>query len=254
MNKLATAAVVAVALLAPLVAACGSDADSGDQQEQRTLTVFAAASLTDTFTEIGRKFEAENPGVRVRFSFDGSSTLAAQIQQGAPADVFASANPENMTTVTDEDLAAADPVDFATNVLEIAVPPDNPAGVEGLADLDDGDVKVVLCAPAVPCGDAAVQVEQAAGVAISPVSEEQSVTDVLNKVTTGEADAGLVYVTDVTSAGDDVLGIEFPESDSVVNRYPIAPLSDDPLAADFVDFVTGDTGRQILGAAGFGTP
>lgn len=248
------AATAAGLLLVATTAACSSDDSTATST---TITVYAAASLSDTFTEIGAEFEAAHPGVTVKFNFDGSSNLVAQIQQGAPADVFASANPENMTKATDDDLTAADPVDFATNTLKIATPPDNPAGVERLADLADTGVKVVLCTPAVPCGDAAVQVEQSSGVAIEPVSEEQSVTDVLNKVITGEADAGLVYVTDVAAAGDAVLGIDFAESASVVNTYPIAPVagSDHPdLAQAFTDFVASDQGQAVLRAAGFGAP
>jgi molybdate transport system substrate-binding protein len=245
-------AIIGAGLLIATTAACGSN-DSSDT----TITVYAAASLTDTFTAIGQEFETANPGVRVRFNFGGSSNLVAQIQQGAPADVFASANPENMTAATADDLTATAPVDFATNTLQIATPPDNPAGITTLADLARNDVTVVLCAPAVPCGAAAVQIEQTSGVAIDPVSEEQSVTDVLNKVITGEADAGLVYVTDVDSAGDSVLGIEFPETSSVVNRYPIAPLAGSDHAATaqaFADFVAGPAGQRILQAAGFGAP
>src|SRR5699024_10021298 len=152
--------------------------------------------------------------------FAGSSSLAAQLQEGAPADVFASANEANMAKVTDVDLISGEPVTFATNGLEIATPPDNPAGIAALADLARGDVTVVLCAPEVPCGTASQQVEDAAGIDIQPASEESNVTDVLNKVTTGEADAGLVYVTDITRGVDDVLGIEFPESSAAVNNYP----------------------------------
>lgn len=254
MNRFLAAA-TGLVLLAT-TAACGSD-DGGSTTEQRTLTVFAAASLTDTFTEIGQEFEAANPGVAVRFSFDGSSNLVAQLQQGAPADVFASADTTTMVTATDDGLVDGSPTDFATNVLEIVTPPDNPAGVESLADLADPDVAVVLCAPQVPCGKASVGVEQAAGIDIEPVSEEQSVTDVLNKVATGEADAGLVYVTDVASAGDTVRGIEFPESAEVVNTYPIAAIdgsASPDLAADFVEFVTGRAGRAVLRSAGFGAP
>ena len=256
----------AAALLVCTSAACGSSdsgssADSGDSGDSgsgtTTLTVYAAASLTDTFTEIGKQFEAQNDGVSVKFSFGGSSDLVAQIQQGAPADVFASADTANMDKATGDDLVDGDPVDFATNTLEIAVPPDNPAGISSLDDLTASGTKVVLCAPEVPCGAAAAKVEEAAGIDISPVSEEQSVTDVLNKVETGEADAGLVYVTDVQGAGEAVEGITFPESDDAVNTYPIAALSDSKagdLASRFVDFVTGTEGQQVLADAGFGKP
>jgi len=257
-----TATTVAVLLLGGLTA-CGSGSDdsssgsangTGTTGEQTTLTVFAAASLTSTFTELGRKFEAEHQGVKVTFSFGGSSDLVAQIQQGAPADVFASADTVNMDKAGS---AVEDRKNFATNTLEIAVPPDNPAGVDSLQDLATAGTKVVLCAPEVPCGSAAATVEKASGVKIAPVSEEQSVTDVLTKVESGEADAGLVYVTDVKSAGDKVTGITFPESSSAVNTYPIATLANSShpdLAADFVDLVTGSEGQRVLAGAGFAKP
>ena len=250
----------AVVLLLSMGAACGSD-DSGDtssgSQESKTLTVYAAASLTSPFEKIGMQFEADHAGVRVKFSFGGSSDLVAQIQQGAPADVFASADTNNMDKATADDLVEGDPVNFATNTLEIAVPPDNPARVASLKDLAKPGTKVVVCAAEVPCGAAAEGVEEEAGVDIKPVSEEQSVTDVLNKVTTGEADAGLVYVTDVQAAGDKVKGITFPESSAVVNTYPIGALADSKnkkLAQEFVDLVTGDAGQQVLADAGFAKP
>ena len=261
MNKRWIGAVAAVLLLGTS-AACGSDAtadkgSSSSKPEAKTLTVYAAASLTGTFTEIGKKFEAAHEGVTVKFSFGGSSDLVAQIQQGAPADVFASADTKNMDKATGDDLVDGDPVDFATNTLEIAVPPDNPAGVTSLQDLSKSGTKVVLCAAEVPCGAAAVKVEDASGVKIKPVSEEQSVTDVLNKVTTGEADAGLVYVTDVKAAGDKVKGITFPESSDAVNTYPIGALADSKnkdLAKQFVDLVAGSEGQQVLADAGFAKP
>ncbi|GAA4728387.1 molybdate ABC transporter substrate-binding protein [Pedococcus ginsenosidimutans] len=218
------------------------------------ITVFAAASLKKTFTRIGADFEKAHPGTKVTFSFAGSSDLVAQIQQGAPADVFASADTKNMDRVTADSLTAAPPVVFASNTLEIAVPKGNPAHIASLADLAKPGVKVVLCAPAVPCGSAAAKVEQAAGIDIEPVSEEQSVTDVLGKVTAGEADAGLVYVTDVKGASGGVQGITFAQSSAAENSYPIAALkaSRNPALADaFVRAVTGDAGQQVLAAAGF---
>jgi molybdate transport system substrate-binding protein len=251
---------VAAVLLLSTGAACGSEGsgdDSSSGAEAKTLTVYAAASLTSTFEEMGKQFEADHEGVTVKFSFGGSSDLVTQIQQGAPADVFASADTANMDKATGDDLVEGDPVNFATNTLEIAVPPDNPAGVASLKDLAKPRTKVVVCAAEVPCGAAAQKVEEASGVAIKPVSEEQSVTDVLNKVTTGEADAGLVYVTDVKAAGDKVKGITFPESSSAVNTYPIGVLADTKskdLAQEFVDLVTGGAGQQILADAGFAKP
>ena len=222
-----------------------------------SITVFAAASLTATFTDLAAQFEAEHPGVTVDLNFAGSSDLVTQITEGAPADVFASADIKNMTKLTDAALNAGDPVDFATNVLEIAVPPDNPAGVETFADLARADVKLVTCAPAVPCGAATVAVAKAAGVTLAPVSEESAVTDVLGKVISGEADAGLVYVTDVIGAGDAVEGIGFDEAAEAVNTYPVVALGDSAApdaARAFVDFVSGPAGRSVLAAAGFGAP
>jgi molybdate transport system substrate-binding protein len=245
-------------LLLSTLAACGSD-DSGDGEgsESKTLTVYAAASLTASFEEIGKQFEADHKGVKVTFSFGGSSDLVAQVQQGAPADVFASADTKNMDKATADDLVEGDPVNFASNTLEIAVPPDNPAGVASLEDLAKPGTKVVVCAAEVPCGAAAQGVEKEASVDIKPVSEEQSVTDVLNKVTSGEADAGLVYVTDVKAARAKVKGITFPESSAVVNTYPIGALDDSKnpdLAKEFVELVTGDAGQKILADAAFAKP
>ncbi len=250
---------VAAVLLLSTSAACGSDdsKESGSSGAEETLTVYAAASLTSTFEELGKQFEADHDGVTVRFSFGGSSDLVAQIQQGAPADVFASADTKNMDKATADNLVVGDPVNFATNTLEIAVPPDNPAGVTTLKDLAKPGTKVVVCAAEVPCGAAALKVQEASGVAIKPVSEEQSVTDVLNKVQTGEADAGLVYVTDVQAAGDKVKGITFPEASSAVNTYPVAALVDSKnkdLAQEFVDLVTGAVGQLVLADAGFAKP
>jgi molybdate transport system substrate-binding protein len=219
-----------------------------------SITVFAAASLTKTFGILATKFEAEHPGVTIATSFAGSADLAAQITAGAPADVFASADTKNMAKVV---TLVGTPVNFATNVLEIAVPPSNPAKIATFADLAKPGVKTVICAPAVPCGAAAVAVETAAGVKLTPVSEENAVTGVLGKVSSGEADAGLVYVTDVKGAGASVTGITFPESSTAVNTYPIATVkagSNSKLARAFVAFVTGTVGRSVLAAAGFGAP
>jgi len=242
-------AVVALLLALLPTAACGSRAAKG-----QTLTVFAAASLTDTFTELGKEFEAEHDGVTVRFSFGGSADLVSQIQGGAPADVLASADTTTMGKLGD---TAEFPQDFASNTLEIAVPPGNPAGISDLADLAKPGLKLVVCAAEVPCGAATQQVATAAHLSLEPVSEEQSVTDVLGKVESGEADAGLVYVTDVKGAGDKVEGVPFEESTSAVNTYPIATLADAKhqlLAKEFVDFVLGGRGQQVLAAAGFAKP
>jgi molybdate transport system substrate-binding protein len=246
---------LAALLVAATTAGCGGGDNSGSSDDGgTTLTVYAAASLTTTFTQIGEEFERQHDGVQVEFSFGGSSDLVAQIQEGAPADVFASADAATMDKLTADDLQAADPQDFASNTLEIAVPPGNPGTVTSLADLATGGLNVVVCAPEVPCGAATQEVEDATGVDIRPVSEEQSVTDVLAKVTSGEADAGLVYVTDVQAAGDDVEGVPFLESSEAVNTYPVVALkdaADADLAQQFVDLVLGDTGQSILEEAGF---
>ena len=219
-----------------------------------TLTVFAAASLKATFTEIGTSFQTENPGSTVTFNFAGSSDLVTQLTAGAPSDVFASADTNNMTKATTANLVSGTPVNFASNILTIVTPPGNPAGITGFADLANPDVSVVVCAPQVPCGAAAATVETNTGVEITPVSEENSVTDVLGKITSGQADAGLVYVTDAKNSGDKVLEVPFPEAAAVVNVYPIASLSaatQPELATEFVDLVTGPEGQQVLAAAGF---
>ena len=219
--------------------------------------MFAAASLKGTFTDLGQQFESAHAGASVTFSFAGSSDLVTQIQQGAPADVFASADTKNMAKATADHLVEGDPVDFASNTLEIAVPPDNPARVDSFADLADRDVKVVVCAPQVPCGSAAQKIQSTTGVDIEPVSEESSVTDVLNKVISGEADAGLVYKTDVESAGDKVTGLAFSASSEAVNLYQVGVLAasqNSDLAQQFVDLVVSDQGQQVLADAGFGKP
>jgi len=239
------------------LAACGGDDDNSADGDTTTLTVFAAASLTSTFEQIADEFEAAHDGVEVELSFGGSSDLVTQITEGAPADVFASADTANMDKLVDADLNADDPQDFATNTLQIATPPDNPAGVESFQDLAEDKVTLVICAPEVPCGAATQKMAELVGVTLSPVSEEQSVTDVLAKVTSGEADAGVVYQTDVTAAGDSVNGVAFPEADQVVNTYPIALVADSDqsdLATAFIEMVLGDVGQGILADAGFGRP
>ncbi len=248
----------ATALLVLPLAACGDDGGDtdGNGGQGTTLTVFAAASLTKPFEQLEKTFEDAHPGVDVKLSFGGSSDLVAQITDGAAADVFASADTKNMDKLTSADLAAGTPAEFATNTLVIAVPPGNPGKVSGLADLAKDDLDVVVCAPEVPCGSAAEQVAEKAGVRLAPDSEEQSVTDVLGKIEAGEGDAGLVYVTDVEAAGDKVEGLEFPEAAEVVNHYPIVAVKDSAhadLAQQWIDLVLGD-GQAVLTAAGFGPP
>jgi molybdate transport system substrate-binding protein len=221
-----------------------------------TVTVFAAASLTETFDALATEFEQQHPNVDVVLNYGGSSGLATQITQGAPADVFAAANEPTMKTVIDAGDAAGSTV-FATNTLELVTPAGNPAGVTGLADLADPDLAIALCDPAVPCGSAAQALLEVAGVTAAPDTLEEDVKSVLTKVELGEADAGLVYVTDVKAAGDKVDGIEVPEAQDVINRYPIAVLASAPnldAAQAWVDFILSDAGQGALADAGFVAP
>jgi molybdate transport system substrate-binding protein len=245
------------ALTALGLAAAGCGSPDAGTREEHTLTVLAAASLTETFGALEKAFEDAHPGVDVRISFDGSSALVQQITNGVEADVFASADEKNMTKVTDAGLAASAPATFATNHLTIAVPPDNPAKIATFADLAKNGVVLVVCAPQVPCGTATEKIERATGVTLNPASEEQNVKAVLTKVRAGEADAGLVYVTDAQAAGDKVKGIEFPESAQAANTYPIAVLKDAPqpdLAKEFLALVRGAKGKAELEKAGFAVP
>lgn len=220
------------------------------------LTIFAAASLTASFTELVENFGDDNPGVTVNpISFDGSSTLATQINEGAPADVFASANEANMDKVSDM-LEGADTV-FASNVLQMVVQPGNPMGITRLSDLAKPGISTVLCAPQVPCGNASHKLLDFGGVVIRPASEEQNVKAVLTKVQLGEADAGLVYTTDVTAAIGAVDGVDIAGADRAVNFYPIATLAaskNAEVADAFVDYVMSSAGQGILAKYGFGTP
>jgi molybdate transport system substrate-binding protein len=221
------------------------------------ITVLAASSLTGTFNQIGKDFEAANPGTTVTFSYAGSSTLAQQITSGAPADVFASASPATMKTVTDAGDATGTPAVFVKNQLVIAVPKGNPKGIEGLSDLTGPGVKVAECAKEVPCGAAAVTALTAANVKLTPVTLEQDVKSALSKVKLGEVDAALVYRTDARSDTADVDGIEFPESAQAINNYPIAALKGAPNpsgAAAFVVFVETPAEIKVLTDAGFQRP
>ncbi|MGH3354439.1 MAG: molybdate ABC transporter substrate-binding protein [Nocardioidaceae bacterium] len=263
------AAALLAVVLAALLPGCGAGsalgpAGAGGADGSRQgggvsgdVVVFAASSLTEAFTRVGRAFEDAHPGVSVTFSFGGSSSLGPQVLAGAPADVFASASPETMTQVVRADAAAGRPVVFARNRLQIAVPPGNPGDVQGLGDLADADLALAVCAPEVPCGAAAEQAFSAAGVTARPDTLEQEVKAVLTKVELGEVDAGLVYRTDVRAAGGRVRGIDFPESADVVNDYPIVDLADapnPPAAQAFVGFVRSAQGREALDDAGFGLP
>jgi molybdate transport system substrate-binding protein len=247
-------------LAAVVLAGCGSTEQAAPQDTAKIagdVTVFAAASLTETFTQLGKDFEAANPGVKVKFNFGGSSALAQQLNQGAPADVFASASPTNIKQVTDTSTITATPTTFVKNKLQIVVPKGNPGKISGLPDFAQADKKIALCAEQVPCGAAAKKVFGIAKVTPAPDTLEQDVKAVLTKVQLGEVDGALVYKTDVQAAGDKVEGIEFAESDQAVNDYPIAPLAKAPNAAAakaFVEFVLSDKGRAVLSAAGFDGP
>lgn len=233
-----------------LLAACfGGDGDDG----RRTLDVLAAASLTEPFTQIAEQLEADDPDLDVRLSFAGSADLVAQVEAGAPADVLATADEATMAKVA-ADALDGEPQVFATNRLTIVVPPGNPGRVATAADL--GSVDTVLCASAVPCGALAQEVLAGLDVTVRPVSEEQSVKDVLGKVAAGEADAGVVYVSDARAAGDRVETVELEGAAEHLNRYPVAVLADGDaaLARRFVEAVTGPDGQRVLRAAGLGTP
>lgn len=225
-----------------LLAGCAATPDEGP----RTVTVFAAASLTESFDELAAAFGQANPDIDVVLSYGGSAALAIQISEGAPADVFAAANVETMRQLTDGyDV-------FATNRLEIAVPLGNPGGVEGIRDLAEPGLAIALCAAEVPCGAAAATVFEAIGLTPAPDTLEEDVKAVLTKVELGEVDAGLVYHTDVLAARGSVEGIPFSQASQAVNQYPITALT--PEGAAFADFVRSDEGLAVLERHGFGAP
>lgn len=252
---------VAAAVVVAALALAGCSAQSAPSPTATaapvTLTVYAAASLTDSFADIAKEFEKQYPSVKITYNFGGSSALAAQLVAASPGDVFAAASATTMKTVTDASLVTGAPQIFVTNSLELVVPKGNPANVTGLGDLANPDLSIALCAAAVPCGAAALRLLAQEGVTAAPDTLEQDVKAVLAKVELGEVDAALVYKTDVTAAGDKVEGIDVPGADRVVNRYPIAVLKSAPnqtTARAFVDFVLGTTGQAILTKAGFGAP
>ena len=231
---------------------CSAGPDSSGSSEQ-TVTVFAAASLTDAFDEIGRDFGDAAGDVSVEFNFLASSDLAAQIVEGAPADVFASADERSMARVVDEGIAT-DPVVFAENRLSIAVPAGNPRGIESLNDLQDPDLVVALCNEECPAGRYAVEIFEAAAITVEPDSLEADVRGVLTRVGLGEADAGLVYATDI-AAEPDVDGVDIGEEHNVVARYPIAALEGAPESATaFIDYVRSAPGKRTLTEHGFQLP
>ncbi|MEI2777327.1 MAG: molybdate ABC transporter substrate-binding protein [Tetrasphaera sp.] len=261
------AVLIGMPLAALALAACGSDTEPAASSSSSSsggsaapasgnLTVFAAASLQESFTTIGKNFEAAHPGSTVTFSFGPSSGLATQIINGSPADVFAAASDKTMATVTDARAAGTAQL-FATNSMEIAVPPDNPAKIDSLDDLTAKDVKLAVCQEDVPCGAAATKVFDTAKLTVEPVSLEVDVKAVLTKVELGEVDAGIVYVTDVKAAGSKVAGVEIPADQNATTNYPIAALteaSNPELADAFVDFVLDAESQKILQAQGFVGP
>jgi molybdate transport system substrate-binding protein len=221
-----------------------------------TINVFAASSLHEAFTTLGRQFEAAHPGTKVVFNFGPSSGLATQITAGAPADVFASASTKNMAQVVAARQAVS-PKKFASNVMQIAVPVKNPANITALADLARPAVKVALCQAVVPCGVSAAKVFSNAKLTVTPVTQEVDVKAVLTKVRLGEVDAGVVYVTDVLAAGGKVKGIRIPTFLNASTLYPIATMSRAPnkaTATAFTDYVLSPAGASILSAAGFAKP
>jgi molybdate transport system substrate-binding protein len=251
--------VIAGVLAAAAAAGCSSSSSSpsaGSTSSTGTITVFAAASLTESFTQLGKQFEAAHSGDTVKFSFGPSSGLAEQITNGAPADVFASAAPGNMDDVVNAG-DAANPQNFAKNTMEVATPPDNPGNVESVKDLADDSVKVALCQPQVPCGVVAAEVFKNAGIMVKPVTLQPDVKSVLTQVETGNVDAGMVYVTDVQAAGSKVNGVTIPASDNASTLYPIATINSSKhksIAQAFVSYVLSPAGQQVLKAAGFESP
>jgi molybdate transport system substrate-binding protein len=256
-------ALTIAALAAVALAGCSSNgssptsgASSSASASTGTITVFAAASLTGTFTQLGMQFEAAHPGDTVKFSFGPSSGLATQITSGAPADVFASAAPKNMDQVVSAG-DASNPQDFAKNSMEVAVPPNNPAKVASVTDLAKKSVKVALCQPQVPCGVVAAQVFKNAGITVKPVTLETDVKSVLTQVELGNVDAGMVYVTDAMAAGTKVKGVTIPANDNASTLYPIATISNSKHKSEaqaFVAYVLSPAGQQVLAVAGFEKP
>lgn len=258
--KVVSAVVAALTLLVGCSSSgSGGGGDSGGGESggaalAGSITVDAASSLTEAFNTLKNKFEAAHAGTTINITYGASSELATQISQGAPVDVFASASTTNMDDLGDQ---AVQPTNFVTNTLEIAVPPGNPAGIRSVADLAKPDVKVAVCDPAVPCGAVAQQVFKNAGITVHPAASLPDVKTTLTTVESGEADAGLVYVTDVRAAGDQVDGVEIPDDVNASTTYPIAVLKDaanPELAHGWVDYVLSVAGRTVLTADGFGRP
>jgi molybdate transport system substrate-binding protein len=249
--------------VALVLAACSSSSSSPSASSSApgkpsgTVVVFAATSLTDAFDKIGAQFQTANPGVTVKFNYNGSSSLATSITQGAPADVFASAAPANMKVVTDAGDASGTPQIFTRNTAEIMVETGNPQKIKSVSDLANPKIKVVVCAPEVPCGVLAQDVFKNAGVTVKPVSEETNVGGVVTKVTLGEADAGIVYVTDVKANESKAAGVPIPASQNDITEYPIVQVKGAPnatAAKAFISYVLGPAGQQVLASFGFLAP
>lgn len=243
------------------ITGCSTDSaahDASDTSEDVTLTVLAAASLQESFDEVAADFTAEHPGVAIEVNYAGSSTLVQNLQAGAPADVVATADEVSMDAATDFQLADVDSrAIFAANTLVGIVPSDNPASVNSLEQATAAEVNLVVCAPQVPCGALSQAVAEAAGITLEPVSEEHQVSDVLGKVRSGQADAGLVYATEAALAPQEVTVFEIDGADEMLNYYPIARASntDHPDVADqFIEHVLSDRGQDILTAHGFAAP
>jgi molybdate transport system substrate-binding protein len=258
-------AVACLAVLSVLAAACSSSSSTSSSGSSSgssgkvsgTVVVFAATSLKDAFDKIGTQFEKAHPGTTVKFNYAGSSSLATQLGNSAPADVFASADTKNMKTVTDGKLTSGEPEIFAHNKLEIMVGAGNPKGIKTVSDLAEKSVKVAVCAPDVPCGNYSKQVFDKAGVTVHPVTQETSVSGVVTKVSLGEADAGVVYVTDVKAGGGKIEGVPIPPSQNVTAKYPIVTLKDAPNKAGataFMKYVLSPAGQKVLKSFGFMPP
>jgi molybdate transport system substrate-binding protein len=252
----AATALLTTCLLAGCAGPAGSGPPSPSARLSGSITVDAASSLSAVLPKLANAFTAEHPRATIRFNFGGSSDLAAAILAGAPVDVLAAASTKTMATVTGAQLAAARPVVIARNKLQIVVPRDNPGRITSLKDFGDSARTIVICAPAVPCGGAARQVFALAHIAAKPDSLEQTVSGVLAKVRLGEADAGLVYLTDVRAAGDAVIGLPFPEANGAITDVVVAPLkhSVNPALARAFTVYVEQHGTNVLDAAGFLAP
>ena len=249
-------AVVALAGCSSSSSSSTPSASTSSSASTGSITVFAAASLTGTFTELGKQFEAAHPGDTVKFSFGPSSGLATEITSGAPADVFASAATANMDQVVSAG-DASNPQNFAKNIMEVAVPPNNPANVKSVNNLAKKSVKTALCQPQVPCGVVAAEVFKNAGITVKPVTLQPDVKSVLSQVELGNVDAGMVYVTDVMAAGTKVKGVAIPANENASTLYPIATITSSKQKSEaeaFVAYVLSAAGQQVLGAAGFEKP